>query len=372
MVNRRRVWTAIVVAASTVPWMAAGQTTAPSAAPTTQRAPQVEQAPPEFIRVTAQRYSAFCLPVDEAWVKQGLSQAKAADLPSTRPADIAAKVATNRDALVKGLSHDLDVDPAKVNAMLDGQLLPTLKKLETLQPPVVFLVATEQKIKTLLANGWSNPRIGYNRLMDQLKWDERLMLSLDQPMDEALFHCTYEPIDPPAVRIKKLRDAAEKFESDVAYSTAGRARVVVQVTLAQFMEKDVFAPLKLRDDQSWLQLGSVTWMAAKYSPMLTGTDPQQTLSDMIFENENAPVKAIGINLLELPSLKDLNPVYVRPYIEAARRKSTMVIQSLVSQKPEAIRDILMSVKKDPPKDGTELVTRVAATTGVDVTKLLKP
>lgn len=370
--NRRRVWTVVLLAASIAP-VAAAQTTAPATAPTTQRTPHVETPPPGFIRVTASRYSAFCQPVDEAWVKQSLTQAKAENLPSTRPADIIARIEAHRDEITKGLANDLDVDPAKVAEMLDDDLIPTLKKLDTLQPPVVFLVTTESKIKSMLNHDdWSHPRISYNRLMDKLKWDERVHLRLDDQMDEVLLQATFEAVDAPATRIKKLREAAEKFEADVLVATSVRARKLVHESLARFAEREVFRPLKLRDDQSWLQLGIVNYLAGKYSPLMTGTDPKQAMADLVFERPDTPVKSDDLDMLDLPRLSDINPQYQYFWIEAARRKSTLAILTLVEQgQAEAIRKALMAVKKDPPKDGQELISRVADATGVELSKQLR-
>jgi hypothetical protein len=369
--NRRRAWIAVLLAASVAP-LATAQTAAPTTAPTTQRKATRETTPPDFVRVTAARYSAFCQPVDEAWVKQGLSQAKAESLPSTRPADILNRIQTYRDAITQGLANDLDVDAAKVTAMLDEQLIPTLKKLDTLQPPVVFMVATEAKIKAMLTGTWSHPQISYNRLMDKLKWDERIQLRLDEPMDEALLQATFDAVDPPEKRIKKLREAAEKFEADVAVATSVRARKLVHECLARFAEQEVFQPLNLRDDQVWLQLGVVNYLAGKYSPMMTGTDPRQAMADLLFERPDAPVKSDEMDLLALEKLSNITPQYQYFYVEAARRKSTQAVMALVDQgKAEAIRKALVAVKKDPPKDGIELVSRVAAATGVELSKQLR-
>lgn len=323
--------------------------------------------------MTAGRYSVFCLPGDEVWVKQGLGDAKADSLPTTRPADILNNIPPKRDAIAQGLANDLGIEQAKVSAMLTEQLLPGLQKLDTLQPPVVFFVTTEEKIKSLIKSNWKHPRINYNQMIDRLSFDETVRLSTDGPFDEALMNALYDPTDNPTKRIKKLRDAAGKFESDVAFSVAGRARVVVQVTLAQFVEQQVFRDLKLRDDQSWLQMGICTLFAAKYAPMLTGTDPQQTLADMIYERQDAAIKSNEINLLELPDLGQILPEFQRPYIEAARRKSTLSVQKLIEKGgPEAIKKALATIKKNPPKDGQSLVMLVAGATDVDLSKELRP
>jgi len=251
--------------------------------------------------------------------------------------------------------------------MLDEQLVPQLKKLSTLQPPVVFLVATEQKVISLINNNWTHPRISYNRLMDQIKVDDRIFFSVDQPMDETLLMANYEPTDDLPARTKKVREAAEKFESETAFSVAARSRVITQAAIAQFVETEVFTPLKLHDDQSWLLLGVTTYMAAKYTPMLTGADPKQMLSDLIYERADADPKADGLDMMKLPPLNQLLPQYRQPYINAARRKSTLAVQKLADKGgAEAIRKALNAVKKNPPKDGPGMVALVAGATDVDL------
>lgn len=344
-----------------------GAPAAPTTAPTTQRVPKTETPPPGFVRVTGTKFSAFCLPVDQAWVQQALTDVSPSLMPTTRPSDILSGVAKNRDALAKGLSDDLGIEPAKVTKMLNEQLVPQLTKLNTLEPPVVFLVATEQKIISLINNNWSHPRLSYNRLMDQIKVDDRIFFSVDQPMDETLLLANYDPTDDLAARTKKVREAAEKFESETAFSVAARSRVITQATIAQFVETEVFTPMQLKDDQSWLLLGVTTSMAAKYTPMLTGADPKQMLEDLIFERPEASPTADSLDMLKLPPLNQLLPQYRQPYINAARRKSTLAIQKLAEKGgPEAIRKALNAVRKNPPKDGPSMVALVAGATDVDL------
>ncbi len=344
----------------------------PTTAPTTQRVPKTETAPPGFIRVTAGRYSAFCLPIDEVWVKQSLTEVKPDHMPTTRPSDIMAKIPDQRDAIAKGLAADLGIEPAKVASLFDDQIIPQLTKLENLHPPVVYLVATKPKLVALINADWTHPRISYNRLMDQIRFDDRITYSIDYPMDEILMLAAYEATDDLATRSKKLREAAEKFESESAYSIAARGRVVTQIAIAQFIEKEVFAPMKLRDDQSWLQLGTTTDLAAKYAPLLIGGDAQQLLSDLIYERPNAEPSAASIDMLNLPDLGQLLPQYRQPYINAARRKSTLAFMKLIEKGgPDAIHKALEAVRKNPPKDGPGMVALITGATGVDLTQDLR-
>lgn len=339
----------------------------PATAPTTQRVPTVETPPPGFIRVSAGKYSAFCLPADQAWVQQALTDIKPALMPTTRPGDILSNIAKNQDAVAKGLFDELGADQAKVAAMLDEKLKTQLTKLNDLSPPVVFLVSTEQKIISLINNNWKHPRISYNRLMDKIRVDDRMMLSVDQPMDETLLVANYEPADDVAARTKKIREAVEKFESETAFSIAARSRVITQVALAQIIESEVFTPMKLRDDQSWLMLGVTTYMAAKYTPMLTGADPKQMLADLIFERPDAEPKADSLDMMKLLPLDQIQPFYRAAMINAARRKSALAIQTLVEKGgPNAIRKAVSAVRKNAPKDGPSLVTLVAGATDVDL------
>ena len=348
-------------------------TTVPATAPTTQAAGKMETPPPGFIRVTVGQYSVFCLPVDEGWVKQSLNTVKPAHLPTTRPADILAKIPQQRDAISKGMAEDLGIDAAAVAPLFDSQLIPQLTKLDQLKPPVVFLVITEQKLISLLNADWKHPRVSYNRLMDQVRFDDRIMFSIETAMDESLLLANYEAKDDLPARMKKLREAEERFESDSAFSVAARGRVITQGNFMQFVEKEVFTPMKLRDDQTWLQLGIVTQITAKYAPMLTGVDSKKLLADLIYEHPNAEPKADKMNLLKLPDLSVIQPQYRPAFIGAARRKSTLAIQQLVDKAgPDAIRKTLDAVRKTPPADGKALVALINTATAVDVQPMLEP
>jgi len=342
------------------------------AAPTTQRAALVEATPPGFVRVNAGRYSAFCLAADEPWVKQSLAQIKPAQMPTTRPSDILSKIPGARAAIAKGLSDDVGIDPATTNSLFDEQLIPQLTKLDELQPPVVFFVVTKQKLVGLINADWKHPRIGYNRLMDQIRFDDRVTLSTDGPLDETLLLSIYDPTSDLAARTKLVRSAAEQFESETAFSVAARSRGVTQVSIAQFIEKNVFVPLKLRDDQSWLQLGTVTLLAAKYAPMLTGADPKQMLADLIYERPDAEPSAARIDMLDLPDLNQLQPRYRMAWINAARRKSTLAVQQLVEKAGSgAIKKVLASIKKNQPKDGASMIALITGVTDVDLSDSLR-
>lgn len=341
-------------------------------APTTQRAALVEATPPGFVRVNAGKYSAFCVAADEAWVKQTLTQAKAAQMPTTRPADILAKIPGQRAAISQGLSDDLGIDPATATSLFDDQLIPQLEKLDALHPPIVFFVVTKQKLVALLNTDWKHPRIGYNRLMDQIRFDDRLTLSTDGPLDETLMLAVYDPTSDLAGRSKALRDQVERFESETAFSIAARSRVITQVAIAQFIEKNAFAPLKLRDDQSWLQLGATTFLTAKYAPLLTGSDSKQMLADLIYERPDADPNAAGIDMLDLPDLSVLQPRYRLAWINAARRKSTLAVAQLAEKGgPGVIKKAIASIKKNAPKDGASTIALIAGATDVDLTELLR-
>jgi len=58
--------------------------------------------------------------------------------------DILARIPQQRDAISKRHRCRSGIDPAKVAPLFDEQLIPHLTQLDTLKPPIVFLVITEQ------------------------------------------------------------------------------------------------------------------------------------------------------------------------------------------------------------------------------------
>jgi hypothetical protein len=209
--------------------------------------------------------------------------------------------------------------------------------------------------------------------MNQVRFNDHIQFSIEHPMDESMLLGEYDAADDLTTRAKKLHDAAQKFESDTAFAVAARARVVTQIAIAQFIEKNVFASMKLNDNQTWLQLGVTTYITAKYTPRLTGVDAKQLLADLIYERPGSDPKADALDLLDLPDLGQLLPQYRQNWINAARRKSTLAIEDLVAQGgDDSIKKALAAVKKNPPKDGPSMVSLITGASGVNLLPDLKP
>src|SRR4051812_6150282 len=141
---------------------------APPAPPRPATAPAVPPyvlvMPPGYQKVVVGEHTAVCLPADAEWVKKGLTEAKPATRPTTMPADLLKRIADNRAAVVKQMVADLALtDDKQPNRLFDEQIIPTMKKLEALRPPIYFLICTREQLRELTKAGWGEPRYHYNR-----------------------------------------------------------------------------------------------------------------------------------------------------------------------------------------------------------------
>src|SRR5262245_17614411 len=117
--------------------LAFAQATVPTSRPTTRRSVVI---PPGFERVEAASRIALCEKSDEPWVKQALQSAAPATRPTTMPSDLITRFGEKRDAILKGMSHDLGIDTTEIVTFFDEKLVPSLHQLDQLKPPLLYLV----------------------------------------------------------------------------------------------------------------------------------------------------------------------------------------------------------------------------------------
>src|SRR5262249_25525173 len=161
-------------------------------APTTSEARKVFVPPPGFHRVTDGQHVVFCEPADDAWVNEAMKGAKPATQPTTMPTDVIARINSDRAALKSHIIADLKIaDPKAVDQLLDEKLLPQLKNLANINPPIVFFLTSTDRMKALLRGGWTDSHFYYNRVADEVDFMPDLNLSEKGQMNDMLVPAIY-------------------------------------------------------------------------------------------------------------------------------------------------------------------------------------
>jgi len=349
------------------------QPAAPTAPGATPPAPRFKMVvPPGYEQVKGEGFTAVCLARDVGWVKQAVAGVKPATRPTTMPADVLKHVTENRAAVVKQMVADFALaDDKQPNAFFDDGLIPTLKKLDALRPSLFLLVTTKQQLKDLVETGWGEPRFRMNRVANDVSIDDRVAMSLDREMDDTVLPAFYDERQTPEERGKKLTAEVQKFKDDLVRTIAGEAQPAVFNRLGQFIDEQVFQPLKLRQDQMWLAMGVNGYFGGKYGSALTGVGRDVWVQMMTYEDRRFPVSSRAIDLLHPADASTLRPEAVPLYTQAMRRKSIAAVNKWATEKGDAaLTKVLVAVRAKTPADGAALVKLVQELTGADLAKEL--
>lgn len=348
-----------------------GETTLPATAPTTRRALVVPQG---FERISESGRDAICMPADEPWVRQALQEAAPATRPSTLPIDLLERAKANRAEIARQIQQDLGFDDASViDAMFDDKLLPMLRQFDELNPPIIYMPTTRDKLRELLRNGWEDPRFYYNRAADDVQFRMAVNLTIDRAVDDTLLPAIYAPSDPIEQRKRVLIDSVQQSEAEIADAKSGRSQFLTQMAFVQLVNDQAMKPLNLSPEQAWFGLGVSGFLAAKYAAPILGVPRAQLLEAMTFEHPRNPVKAATIDLMHPTPATELRERYVALYLDAMRRKSIGVVAGWVGQAGEdAIARTLAAMRQAPPADAGALVELIRQTTGADLSPQLSP
>jgi hypothetical protein len=361
---------AAAVLATATPALAqsgASPATAPATAPV--RPPYKVTPPPGFTRIDQNGCAVYAAADDAAWVKEALTRLTPATKPSTTPSDLVDRLQAQRAKLKEWLAADLLItDAAGVDKLIDETLVPQAKALQAVNPPVFYLVGTPDSIKALLKGGWSDPRFYYNRAADDVIVRPGLSLSSEGPMDETVIPVVIAPGDTPAQRGEKLINTVRDAQAGVQLSVSQRAHLVMQVGLIEFIDKQLFTPLALKDDQKWFATGVAGVQSAKYITQISGMAYQELIIQMIVEPSDTPYPARAVNLLRPADTNAMRPEYVPFYRDAFRRKSTAVTFA-VNEKSNAkdwLPKVLKTLKKGRVEGGNALLEILRQETGVEL------
>jgi hypothetical protein len=342
---------------------------AQSTAPTTRHALVV---PPGFNSITESGINAICLPEDEAWVRQTLAKLQPTTRPSTMPSDLLSRAEASRAAITQQIQADLAVaDVAKVNALFDEKLLPMLRRFDELRPPIFYMVATREKIRDLLRGGWEDPRFRYNRASDDVVFNMSVNLSIDGPLDDTVLPVIYKPEDSTEQRSASLADTVGVAQAEIVNVISQRSQFLTQMAFVQFISDEVMKELNLSADQAWLALGLSGVLSTKYASPILGVPQEELIGAMTFEHPRNPVKIATIDLLHPTPASELREQIVPIYLDAMRRKSTLIVRDWLEQAGDgASAKVIARLRQDHPADGAALVKLIQELTSVDLAATL--
>jgi hypothetical protein len=335
-------------------------------------APQAAVIPPGYEKITVAGHTALAQPNDVAWVKQALTDTKPPPKAGASPADMIQTLVDKRAALTKQMVTDLALaDDKEVNEFLDTKVIATLKKLDEIRPPVMYLITTQEKLRDLTKTGWGEPRYHYNGVANAAAFDDSLPFSIDKPMDETILPAFYSDKDGTEVRAKNLAAGLQNLDATLAANAARQANPAVFNLFVQFIQEKQMDPLKLKRDQSWLGMGLSNFLAAKYTSVVTNVAKDRMIAELTTEPNLFPVSARSIDLVHPVDESSMKPAAVPYYTVSMQRKATAVVAVWVNQAGEAaIPRTLTALRAKMPADGAALVKTIQEATGADLSKYL--
>jgi hypothetical protein len=345
-------------------------TLAQTTTPATQPQPYRITPPQGFARVEAGGLVAYCEPVDAEWVRATLVGLPPTTRPSTMPADLATKIEGARNAMWDILARELlYTDKPAFEKFVADQLVPEVRKFDSMKTPIYYLVTSSERLKELMAAGWTDRNYYYNRVADEITFQPGLNLRTDGESDELLLPALYAAAEPAESRRARLAEAVGESQMNLLQSIANRAQFVAQLQLIDFIREQVLAPLRFRADQDWFVTGAAGVVSAEMITAASGRDLQQLVLEMIVEPGNTPYRMTMVNLLRPENIDDLRPEFVPFYLEAVRRKSTAVIWLWLERGgKDSLGKLMAQVRKQRPEGGNALLEAMRQVNNVDVSQ----
>lgn len=343
--------------------------------PATQPAPAASTVvtPKGFLRLEVNGRALICLPADKDWVAQAAGRVQTVGGPTTKPADLLARLAEKRDAVSAAMMKDLpDLKPSQIEKILDEQINPTLKNLMNARPRIVYIVAPAEHIREAMRDGWTDRRFHYNRVSDTFDFDRTVAVNVEGN-EESAVAAMFAPNDAVADRVAALAQYITGTEDQVMQNVSSRATTLVLVTIADFIAREALKDLPRQEDQVWLVSGLSNVLAARYVSIFHGSPLRQFVDALIVSPVDNPVNAAGLDLLHPLPVASLKPEFVMPQLDARRRKAIAVMFVWLDQAGvEKMMPMVNAVVRAKPTDGPTLVRVVKDTSGVDLTDLLLP
>jgi hypothetical protein len=341
--------------------------TATQPATTSAPARHVMVVPSGFNKITISGHTVMAEPADEAWVRKTLETLTPSTKPTTMPSDVRDKLASMKDQLAARMSKDLALtDSAAIEKLLGDKLPAALKIMSDVQLPVFYLCTTESRLAEVVRNGWSDPRVHYNRITDKVEVVPAAV-SVNSDADDVLSTVLYLPGDTPEQRGQALADRVHGTDSRIADYLSAQTIINTDIGIYSFIVDQVFTPLKLQHDQEWFAIGLADALSMRYAADLTGVSEQTFIQFNTSDNTLNPIRPATIDLIHPIDLTTIRPAAMGAYADAYRRKAIRVMVSWTTRAgDDAIPKLLAELRKGMPPDGPTLVQKIQQVSGVDL------
>jgi len=327
--------------------------------------------PPGFKLASIAGRRVICEPDDVKLIQQTLLTLAPATRPTTMPIDLLTRLTQRRSALIKEMTDDLELPSAdQAAALVDNKLTTVVKQFRDIEVPVYFLATTVQKLTNLVSSGWGGDWFTYNSATGQLMLKAGVTLDTEKPMDDIILPIIFADGATADQKVETIGRVVRSSEHNIQSQVAARAQVVIQLTIADFINDEAIVPLKLQPDQQWFRFGVCSVLSAKYLSQISGTPLSDIIARMTNEPEGTQVKAATVDLIHPVNAADLRDDVVPYYIEAMRRKSTLVIWNWTRGEGALLGKALDALRKTPAADGRALVQTIKQATGTDLSAKL--
>lgn len=354
--------------ASPNPDAAPDGTNASATAATSQPAAKKLTVPPGFAIKKIGGRTFLIQPEDEKWISEAVAATTPTTRPTTMPADLMQSLLAHRTELQKQVTRDLALpDESAITTEVDQELIPLIQRFDRLDPPIYFMPARRETLKSLLRGGWTNPRFHYNRVMDDVLFDMRMTFATDRPMDDSIIPIVIEEGETPEVIRTRTIDTMSSMDQYIQSEISLQGQVQFQLAMMRFLDDQLSKDIKWGPEQAWCRIGLSGALSCYYAAEVTGVPVETLLLVMTYDAPRAIVPSGRIDLLHPTKITDLRPELVDLYADALRRKSARVAASLLEGHRQQLPLLLQSLRQSPPADGQALLKTIQATCQVDLT-----
>jgi hypothetical protein len=162
-------------------------------------------------------------------------------------------------------------------------------------------------------------------------------------------------------------------EANIAASLATQGLILLQTGLVAAIDDAAIKPLGLKTGQEWFGIGVEGLLSTRYMTQLNGMRNEDLLRLLTDDDPRNPIRAATINLIRPTPPDQLRPAYAPAYVDAFRRRSVLVVQSLVQRTGlEALPKLIAAIKQSQPKDPEALLELIKQTAGVDLSRDVVP
>ena len=182
----------------------------------------------------------------------------------------------------------------------------------------------------LVHGGWTDPRFHYNRAADDVAVYSNVDLSIQHAMDDVLIPALYDPDATPEKRTTMFQLQVDRNEANIAASLSMQGMIMLQSGLVAAIDDATIKPLDLQPGQEWLGIGIEGLLSTRYITQLNGMRNEDLLKVLTEDDPRNPIRASTVNLIHPIPADQLREAYAVAYVDALRRRSVTVLNSLLS------------------------------------------